>query len=169
MSSFRLVDYEERYAADCTELYNYYITNSTATFHLEPYTVQQMREVFASHGPRYDALVVLDEAERFLGYAYTGPFKPRPAYDVTAEMTVYLISGVQRQGIGRAAVAELERRAKPKGIHSILAVICGENTASIALFEACGYVQRACLKEVGNKFGRYLDSVILQKMIGGEA
>lgn len=92
--------------------------------------------------------------------------KKREAYDSTAEATVYLKPGFTGKGIGNLAVKFIEEYALTQGFHALIALICGENTESIKVFEKNGYEKCAHYKEVGKKFGQWLDVVAYQKIIG---
>ena len=84
---------------------------------------------------------------------------------ISAEITVYLKPGDTGKGIGTQAVRHIEAIAKTRAIHSLIAVICGENTQSIRLFEQNGYHQCARYREIGQKFGRMLDVCCYQKIL----
>lgn len=102
----------------------------------------------------------------FAGYVLVTPFKSRCAYRDTAEVTVYLAPEHVGRGLGRAALAHVDAHARDAGLHALLAVVCAENDASLAAFERAGYERCALLREVGTKFGRLLDVVYLEKVIG---
>jgi len=100
-----------------------------------------------------------------LGYAYAGMYRARAAYRHTVENTVYVAPDRLGQGLGtvllRALAAECDRR----GFAAMVAVIGGEaeNRASIRLHESCGFVRAGTLRRVGSKFGRWLDTVLMQR------
>ncbi len=147
-------------------LYNEYVQTSTATFHYEPRTEIEMAVMLLSEDAEYltESWIVFYKNE-MAGYAYFTPYKKREAYKCSAEATLYLKPEMTGKGIGKTLLAMMEKRAKEAGIHTLMAVICGENTASIALFEKSGYEKCAHLKEVGRKFDRLLDVVMYQKML----
>ncbi len=146
------------------EIYDYYILNSTATFHTEPISVNELKEaIYLSH-PKYKSYLILNEGQ-IAGYCYFAPYKKRQAYDRSAEITLYLKPELTSKGIGREVLTLLEPVAKLSGIVVLLAIVTGENTSSIALFEKCGYEKCAHFKNVGEKFNRLLDVVALQKML----
>jgi len=124
-----------------------------------------MRGILLPNYPRFGSWwVSLDGA--FAGYVILARYKPRQAYDGTAELTIYLDPSMTGKGIGRACVEFLEARAAERGFHALLAIICAENEASIRLFKAAGYWECARYREVGLKFGRLLDVVSYQKILG---
>lgn len=147
------------------DIYNYYIANTTVTFHLRPLRKSEMGKIVFFEDPKYKAYVIKYDGI-LCGYAVLGKHKERPAYDVTAEVAVYLRHDFTGKGIGRFAVQFIEGIAlQNKGIHSLIATVCSENKESMRLFEKSGYVQCAHYKEVGKKFGRYLDLIAYQKTL----
>jgi len=146
------------------EIYNYYILNSTATFHAHVFDISEMKELLFFDTPKYKTFVIFADDE-ICGYVYLAQYRKREAYDRTAEVTVYLNPNYLGKGIGVLAVKHIEDFAKQKDIHVLIATICGENIKSICLFERSGYVKCAHYKEVGIKFGRLLDIVAYQKIL----
>jgi L-amino acid N-acyltransferase YncA len=157
--------------AAAAAVYNHYVTTSTATFQTEPVSPEEWAaESLAGEAGRHGAWTVLDDgggaAGAFAGYLLVQPFKSRCAYRDTAEVTVYLTPGSTGRGLGGAALDHAEAHARAAGLHALLAVVCAENDASLAAFERHGYDRVALLKEVGTKFGRRLDVVYLEKVVG---
>jgi L-amino acid N-acyltransferase YncA len=147
------------------EIYNGYVRTSTATFHYEPRTDAEMAEMLISCDTEYlsESWAILWDDE-IAGYVYFAPYKKREAYKCSSEVTLYLKDEFTGKGIGTQALKMMEERAGSAGVHTLLAVICGENAASIRLFEKCGYEKCAHLRDVGRKFGRLLDVVMYQKI-----
>ncbi|MCB0402493.1 MAG: N-acetyltransferase [Flavobacteriales bacterium] len=145
-----------------TAIYNHYVETSTATFHLEPVTTESMALSLSLNNDSYPSFVVLDDGQ-LAGFCYLSRFRPKQAYDISAEVTLYLHPDFIRKGIGSAVLAFLEEEAKKRNIKNLLGVITAENTASMKLFERCGYNQAARLKNIGIKFGKALDVVWYQK------
>jgi L-amino acid N-acyltransferase YncA len=156
--------------AAAAEVYNHYVTTSTATFQTEPVSAEEWAaESLAGEAGRHGAWAVLDDGGgAFAGYLLVQPFKSRCAYRDTAEVTVYLTPESTGRGLGRAALDHAEAHARGAGLHALLAVVCAENDASLAAFERHGYARAALLKEVGTKFGRRLDVVYLEKVVGSD-
>ncbi|OHX64743.1 GNAT family N-acetyltransferase [Flammeovirga pacifica] len=147
------------------EIYNYFVKHSTATFHLDEVTEKDLSTFLPINNQNYPSYLII-ENEVTVGYMYLGAFKPREAYNRTAELTVYLKKEAWGRGIGEQAIAYLENEAKQGGmIKVLLAVISGDNKGSIRLFEKNGYEKSAHLRQVGEKFGKVLDVVIYQKDI----
>jgi phosphinothricin acetyltransferase len=108
-------------------------------------------------------LVAVD-AGSVVGFAYSGPFRARPAYAATRETSVYLAAGARGTGVGRALYSELLTRLDDAGVHTQVAVVALPNDASEALHRALGFERVGVLREVGRKFGRYIDTAWWQRM-----
>ncbi|MCK9593099.1 MAG: N-acetyltransferase family protein [Methanoregula sp.] len=146
------------------EIYDYYIVNSTATFHGEKITIPELKEfLFIAH-PKYRSFI-LRENNVIIGYCFLTRYKKRQAYDRTAELSIYIKPEYTGKGIGVVALKYLEEAAKNSGIHVLVGTLCGENNASIRLLEKSGYTRCAHMKNIGEKFGKILDVVIYQKEI----
>ena len=145
-------------------VYNHYVRTSTATFHTEEIDEATFRALLFPAYPRYDSWVLWADGHR-AGYAILARYKPREAYDGSAEVTIYLDPAYPGKGVGSAALSFIESRAREREFHNLLAIICGENIASIRLFEKHGYTQCAHYHEVGKKFGRWLDVVSFEKLL----
>ncbi len=101
------------------------------------------------------------------GYAYAGPYRPRPAYRYSVENSVYIAPGLEGRGIGRALLEELIRRCTALGLRQMIAVIGDSgHLPSIKFHESLGFTQAGHLRSVGFKFERWVDSVILQRQLG---
>lgn len=146
------------------EIYTYYIENSTATFHIGQISDEDMQGIIFKKDSLYETFVI-EENKDILGYVLLAPYNTREAYRRTAEVTIYLKNGIEGRGVGTTSVNFIEGVAKEKGIKSLLALISGENTGSMRLFEKNGYFKCAHMKNVGEKFGRLLDAVMYEKEI----
>ncbi len=143
-------------------VYNWYVANSTATFHTEPVTPEDMLEFLYINHPRYKSFVIQSDGE-FAGYCFLTYHKKRQAYDRTAEVTIYLHPDFRGLGIGRQALEYLEREARSVKLFILIGVISGDNVSSIRAFEKAGYVKCAHFRNVGEKFNTVLDVVAYQK------
>lgn len=146
------------------EIYDWYIANSTATYHTEPITIDQLREFIYTGHKRYKSYLILAD-DAVAGYCFLTYYKKRQAYDRTAEVTIYLDHRMCGKGIGPIAMDFLEKRAVEAGLKNLVGIISGDNHGSIALFERCGYDKCAHFRNVGEKFGKILDVVAYQKEI----
>lgn len=164
MAEIKFLELDETYLPQILEIYNYYIKNTTATFHIHPLTLNEMRRIVFYNDPRFKTFVIFND-DQLCGYCILARFKTREAYSITAEATLYLKPEFTGKGIGSQALQFLEKLARQKGFHSLIGGICAENTASIKLFEKNGYHQCAHYREIGTKFGRLLDIVHYQKLL----
>jgi len=164
MSAPRIEKIREEHLADVRLIYNHYVLNSTATFHGQALTNDEMRDLVFFAKPCYQTYVVLIEGT-CCGYAYVGPHKNRDAYRATGEISVYLQPGFEGKGLGRLALAQIEAHAREHGFHVLLATICSENASSLRLFLSQDFIQCAHFSEVGRKFDRWLDIVVCQKIL----
>lgn len=145
-------------------LYNYYIATSTATFSIEPLEMDEMKRIMFSGIVRYPSFCIYED-QVFLGYVLLNRYKPREAYDQTAEVTIYLAPEAIGKGIGKQALTFIEGFAKDNAFRALLAVVCAENEESIRLFKKFDYFQCGHFREVGKKFNRILDIYVYEKLI----
>ena len=164
MSELNLRPVDEKLLPELTAIYNYYVLNTTITFHAKEIDIAGMIEILFDGDPRFSSHTIFN-GDELCGYCILSHFKKREAYDSTAEVTVYLKPGYERRGIGTFAAGRLEEVAVQNGFHVLLAVICEENKGSIGLFSSLGYEKCAHYREVGTKFGRLLDVVCFQKIL----
>lgn len=153
--------------AEIHSIYNYYVLNTTVTFHANVLSEDEMRTLVFFKSPPYKTFSIRLDGS-ICGYVILTQFKKREAYDETAEVTIYLKPEYTGRGIGVKAVSYIEEYAKNQHMHVLIAGICGENISSIKLFEKCGFEKCAHFKEVGIKFGKRLDVVYYQKIINTE-
>jgi L-amino acid N-acyltransferase len=147
-----------------TDIYNDAILNTTATFDTEPKPEAERLAWFESHGGRFVVLVA-ETAGVVVGWTSLSRWSDRPAYDDTAETSVYVRGGYRRRGIGRRLEEAVIDHARDFRFHTLIARIAGESTESLRLHESLGFVHVGTMKEVGRKFGRLLDVHMLQKML----
>ncbi|WP_298648213.1 GNAT family N-acetyltransferase [uncultured Proteiniphilum sp.] len=160
----KLIDLKESDFNLVKEIYDYYILSSTATFHKDLISVEELKSIILVAHPKYKSFLIDYEGET-CGYCYISQYKKRQAYDRTAEITIYLKPEYSGKGIGVETMTLLEAVAKKNEIFVLIGIITGENQASIRLFEKCGYEKCAHFKKVGEKFDRLLDVVAYQKII----
>jgi L-amino acid N-acyltransferase YncA len=146
-------------------VYDEEVRSSMATFDTEPQGTAYLGEKLATVDEGNVVLVAEAADGELLGYAFSGPFRPRPAYAGTKEVSVYLATGARGRGLGRSLYAALLARldAAP-GVHTQVAVIALPNDASVALHLALGFERVGVLREVGHKFGRYVDTEWYQRL-----
>jgi phosphinothricin acetyltransferase len=146
------------------DIYNHAVATSTATFDLEPTTIGARREWFAQFGEEHP-LLVAEVDGGVAGFAYTLPYRTRPGYRTTKECTIYIAPERQGRGIGSALYAEVIARAKSRGVHALIGVLGGDNPASVALHQKFGFTEVGRLREVGNKFGQWVDTPIFELLL----
>ncbi len=145
-------------------IYNHYVRESTATFHTQPIDEATLGQLLFPEYPRFGSWKILVEGTA-AGYLVLGRYKPREAYDACAEVTIYLDPATVARGVGSAALEFVENQAREREFHSLLAIVCGENIASIRLFLKQGYRECAHYHQVGRKFDRWLDVLSFEKLL----
>jgi L-amino acid N-acyltransferase YncA len=156
--------------AAITWIYDHAVRHGTASFEIEPPDEREMAR-------RYEALraggypyLVAELNNEIMGYAYAGPHRARPAYRWSVEDSVYIAPASQRRGIGRALLERLIAEAEAGGFRQMIAVIGDSaNAASIELHRTAGFRMVGTFDNVGFKFGRWLDSVLMQRTLGSGA
>ena len=146
-------------------IYNPEVLESTVTFDLVPRTLEQQRSWLEARSGAHAVLVAEDETGEVVGFASLSPYKDRPAYSTTVEDSVYVRRDQQGRGIGRVLLTELLALATSHGFHSVVARVVGGHEASIRLHAALGFETVGTEREIGRKFGRWLDVVIMQKLL----
>ena len=146
------------------EVMNHYIATSTCTFHLEPRTPEDYAAWFSDRTAAHPVTVAELDGDA-AGYAYLSPWRPREAYRRSVEGSVYVRPDLHRRGIGRALLTDLIERARVLGHRTLIGGTCTEVEASRALQRALGFRTVGVLKDVGYKFGRWLDVEHTQLML----
>ena len=150
-----------------TRIYAHAVEHGTASFELEPPDEAEItRRYHALRNGRFPYIVAeIDGA--VAGYAYAGPYRARPAYRFTIEDSIYIDPAMHRRGVGRALLERLLVESEKEGFRQMIAVIGDSNQApSIELHKALGFRMVGTFEAVGYKFGRWLDSVLMQKALG---
>lgn len=147
-------------------IYAHYVLTHTATFETEPPSAVEMnrrRTVIMDAGMPY---LVAEAAGRVIGYGYAGSYRPRAAYRFTVEDSIYLDPTWAGRGIGRALLGELIAASEAAGFRQMVAVIGDSaNTPSVKLHASLGFTNVGTLRDVGFKFGRWLDTVMMQRAL----
>lgn len=149
-------------AAQIAAIWNAVIATSAATFTTDPKTEEALIADMAHRGAAFLAAV---SEGAVLGFSTYWQFRGGPGYAWTVEHSIHLAPEARGQGVGRALMAALEDQARAEGMHSIIAGVSGENPEGRAFHARLGYVEQAILPEVGFKFGRWMDLVLMQKIL----
>lgn len=152
-------------AESIRSIYNLEVETSTVTFDLVPRTHAEQESWIADRSGAHVALVAeIDTA--VVGFASLSPYRSRPAYSTTVEDSVYVHRNHHGQGVGRTLLEELLSTATQHGFHAMVARIVGGHEASIGLHAAVGFETVGHEREVGRKFGKWLDVVTMQRLLG---
>jgi phosphinothricin acetyltransferase len=152
------------------DIYNQYIAEAHYTFDVEPWTMDARREWFTHYGTtgRHRLLVAVADG-RVVGYTCSSRYRPKAAYDVTVETSIYLDPESVGRGAGSRLYQELFKILEGEDVHRANAGITMPNPASVALHERFGFKRIALFTEQGRKFGRYWDVAWFEKPLGGES
>jgi len=147
-----------------TALYGREVLTGTATFELEPPSLDEMAARFDAVRTKGLPWFVAEIDGAFAGYAYASPFRPRPAYRYGVEGSIYVEEAARGHGVGRALLAALIERAKAMGLRHVIGAISDSATseASIALHERLGFRRVGAYAQVGWKFDRWIDVHLMQ-------
>lgn len=147
-------------------IYNHAIVNTTAVFSYAPHTLDMRREWFETKRASGTPVIVAeDNAGAITGFATYGPFRAWPAYKYSIEHSVYVAEHARRQGIARALMTDLIARARAQHYHAIIGGVVADNIASLRLHAALGFREVAHFREVGYKFGRWLDLKFVELLL----
>ena len=153
--------------AAITAIYSHAVRMGTGSFEIDPPDGPEMarrREDVLAKGLPY---LVAETAAGVMGYAYASPFRPRPAYRFSVENSVYVHAAARGQGLGSLLLAELVARCTDWGARQMLAVIGDSaNAGSVALHRRAGFLPAGRFDNVGRKFDRWLDVVLMQRALG---
>lgn len=152
-------------ATQIAEIYNHYIRTSTITFEEEPVSAAEMAaRIEEVQNLSYPWLVAL-AGERVQGYAYGGKWKARAAYKHSSEITVYVRPGLERSGVGSALYGQLLPALKTIGVRAVIGGVALPNDASVRLHEKFGFEKCAHFRDVGFKFGRWIDVAYWERLL----
>lgn len=140
------------------EIYNYEVENGTATLDIDKKTLPEWEEWYYAHGTKEHPLIVCELDGKVAGYATLSPYRHKQAYSSTVELSVYVSPNFRRRGVGETLSREILSMARENpGLHTVVSVITSGNEASVKLHEKLGFTFCGTIKEVGIKFGGYID------------
>ena len=145
-------------------IYNQEVLNSLVTLDLIPRSEAEQRHWIAEHSGVYPAIVAVIDG-KVCGYASLSPYRARAGYSTTVEDSIYVDSGYRKQGIGTALLNGILNLANQHGFHACMARVMADHQASLTLHESCGFELVGIEREVGRKFGKWLDVALLQKLL----
>jgi L-amino acid N-acyltransferase YncA len=153
-----------------TAIYDHAVRHGTASFELEPPTEAEMtRRMQAILDGKFPYLAAEIDG-KLAGYAYASLYRTRPAYRFTVEDSVYIAPDMHRRGIGKALLERLIEECTARGYRQMIAVIGdSDQAASIGVHKACGFEPAGNLKSIGWKFGKWLDTPLMQRVLGDGA
>jgi Sortase and related acyltransferases len=146
-------------------IYNDIIVHTTAVYDYEPHTLDMRRTWFRTKQQQGFPVFVAEDNGRLVGFSAIGPFRAWAAYKYSVENSIYVAADQRGRGIGKMLMAPLIESAEELQLHTIIAGIDATNEASIALHRQFGFEQVAHFKQVGYKFGRWLDLVFMQLIL----
>ncbi len=147
------------------DIYNDAIITTTAVFQYDVHTIEMRRDWFTQKQKDSYPVFVAEQHNEVVGFSTFGPFRNWPGYKYSVEHSIYVKDGHRRKGIGKLLMQPLIDNARALRYHTIIAGIDGDNKSSIEFHRQFGFEQVAYLKEVGWKFERWLDLVIMQLII----
>lgn len=145
-------------------IYNEEVLTSTVTFDLVPRSEQDQIEWMEARSGAHAVIVAVDEGA-VVGFGSLSPYRPRPAYATSVEDSVYVHRDHQGRGVGSLILGGLVERAQQHGFHTVVGRIVGGHEASIGLHRSLGFDHVGTEREIGRKFGRWLDVVVMQRML----
>jgi len=151
-------------AGAIADIWNGYIRDTAVTFTDIEKTAPEVAADIAAR--QQDGLyLVAEEGGVVLGFATAGAFRGGPGYRHTLEITVHVAPNARGRGAGRALVTALEDAARKAGAHVLVAGVSGENPDAVAFHARLGFSEVGCMPQVGQKFGRWMDLVLMQKIL----
>jgi L-amino acid N-acyltransferase YncA len=144
--------------------YNQGIEDRIATLETEPRTPEERRQWLAARGPRHPVFVAEVEA-RVVGWSSLNVYNPRPAYQYVADFSIYIERGWRGKGVGRRLLEHLVEQARALGYHKMMLSTFPFNASGVALYERMGFTRAGVLREMGQLDGRWVDTLIMEKLL----
>ena len=148
-----------------TAIYNHSVLTETASWDDQTVSLENRRQWLVEHATDPYVTLVAELDGRVVGYAAYGQFRPKAGWSLTAEHSIYLTSEVKGRGIGTQLLTALLGAAADRGIHVMVGVLSADNEVSLRLHQRLGFVETARMPQVGKKFGRWLDAVMVQRVL----
>lgn len=152
-------------APEVAAIYAHHVLHGTASFDFDPPDAAFWTAKIADVGSRGWPFIVADIDNAVVGYAYATQIRDRPGYRYSCEDSIYVRDGAEGRGVGTAMLTALTAASRDAGFEQMIAVIGGGEPASVALHAKLGFAEVGRLSNIGFKFGRYLDSVYMQRSL----
>ncbi len=152
-------------AAAILDIYNHQVLTSTATFDLVPRTLAEQQRWLTDRSGAHAVLVAESDEGEVGGFGALSPYRERAGYATTVEDSVYVAEAAQGAGLGRLILEGLVELARMQGFHALMAKVVGGHEVSIGLHQSCGFEIVGQEREVGRKFGRWLDVVLMERLL----
>ena len=152
-------------AAAIAAIYNVFVAGCTCTWQTEPDSVEFRRGWLTGRKAAHPVFVAEDDAGAVVAFASLSPYSPRGAFDLTAEVSIYIADAAQGKGLGKRLLATLLDAAKTAGLHLLVARISGDQPASLALHAKHGFSESGRIPEMGYKFGKFRDLVYMHRRV----
>jgi L-amino acid N-acyltransferase YncA len=152
-------------AAAIAAIYNQAVSASTATFDTQPETVEEREAWLREHTAPQHPVLVAERDGRIVGWASLSRYSDRCAYVATVEASTYIDEAETGHGLGTTLTEAVLEAGRAGGVHAVLSRICTENAASLAMARRLGFTEIGTMREVGVKFGRSLDVMLLERIL----
>ncbi|HVX12024.1 MAG TPA: GNAT family N-acetyltransferase [Pirellulales bacterium] len=162
----KIIDCDTSYGEPILAILNDAIMNSTALYDYQPRTSETMRAWFeVKQRGNFPVIGAVSDEGELMGFASYGGFRPWPAYKYTVEHSLYVAEAWRRRGVGSVLLRSIIDRAVSQNYHVLIGGVDASNAASIALHERFGFERVATLRQVGFKFGRWLDLCFYERTL----
>lgn len=163
--NIRLTQLQETDMPFVKEIYDYYTLNTTVVYFIQCVSIEELKAFIPIGNPQYQSFLIQTNQGEPCGFCYFSRFRAREAFRISVELTIYFKPEFTGKGYGRQVLEWVEPIIRETGFSNIVALIAGDNEASIHLFERCGYECCAHIKQVAEKFGKKLDLKMYQKLL----
>lgn len=162
----QLIECTEEYSSQILAIYNDAILNTTALYDYQPWTMETMKTWFDyKREHNYPVIGIVNDEGVLMGFGSYGQFRVRPAYKYTIENSLYVHRDFRGQGLGKILLQQIIEHATRQHYHCIIAVIDAQNELSVGLHQAFGFENVGTFKQVGYKFGQWLDATFMQLLL----
>jgi L-amino acid N-acyltransferase YncA len=146
-------------------IYNHEVTTALTVFDMEPRSLEEQEAWLTERSGARGVIVATGPEGEVLGFASLSPYRPKPGYNTTVENSIYVDREARGQGVGAVLLDALIELGRDHGFHCIICHISGGNDASVALHRSAGFEMIGVEREVGRKFGRWLDVTVMQLLL----